>query len=118
MSTVFPDNCPECRCELYPSHRTRPQPSRTTAGRVVLGAGFLLSGCVFLGALGLMLLALPVPVVIAGVIACGPALAVGYAGAMLAERTGRVLKVACRKCGWAHTFPSGHRAYGTRPTVP
>lgn len=117
MSTPFPDNCPECQCELYPSHRTRPLPTRTTAGRLVLAGGFLLSGCVFLSATGLLLMALPLPVVVAALVACVPSLSVGYAGAVVSERLGRVLKVGCRKCGWAHTFPSGHRAYGTRSTT-
>lgn len=114
MNSPIPDNCPECECELYPSRHTRPRPVRTAVGQMVIAVGFMLSGGVFLGTIASLVLLLMMPAVVAGVVACVPALGVGFAGAMLAERCGRVLKVSCRKCPWATKLAAGHRAYGAR----
>ncbi len=116
VSSPVPDNCPECECELYPSRHTYPRPVRTFAGRIVLAAGFLLSGLVFLGAIAALVLLLMMPAVVAGLVAFVPAFGVGLAGAVLSERLGRVLKVSCRKCPWATNYAAGHRPYGQRVT--
>lgn len=118
MNSPIPDNCPECECELYPSRHTHtrppPRPVRTAVGQMVLAGGFLLSGGVFLGTIVSLVLLLMMPAVVAGVVACVPGLGVGFAGAILSERCGRVLKVSCRKCPWATKLAAGHRAYGAR----
>ncbi len=100
VSSPLPEACPACHRPMHPVAHLRPAPALGWPARALVLAGSLVSALVFL--LGLALLRSELPVATARLaivwfpIALLPALGCG----MLAYRLPRVVRLACRGCGW------------------
>lgn len=97
---TMPEACPSCDRPLHPVAHLRPVPALGWPARSLVLAGSFLSAVVFL--LGLVLLRAEFPIAMARLavvwfpIALLPALGCG----VVAYRFPRIVRLACRGCGW------------------
>jgi hypothetical protein len=115
LDSPLPEACPSCDRPLHPVARLRPAPRLGWPARALVLAGSFASAVVFL--LGLVMLRAEFPVAMSRLalawfpIALLPALGCG----VLAYRFPRVVRFACRGCGWQAKIELPRRATQTRP---